>query len=354
MPDEDIVGSAVAGAPRLPLLVLDVVERYLDENGIGKGDVRARRIGEGSSNATFLLTRGGEQFVLRRPPRPPLPPSAHDVVREARLQRALAHQRVPVPRILAVEESGALLGVPFYISDFIPGDVLTRTLTPLLEEERERRRVTQSLVDTLAQIHGVDVQTPALAAFVRPGDFLERQVMRFTELWQHNATREIPAVEEVASWLALTRPDPVAPTVVHGDYRLGNVMVTRDSPARVAVVLDWEMGTIGDPRADLGYLVATYSDTAAPRSVLELSPVTALPGFLDRSELVDRYEAATGRDLGDLTWFETLALWKAAVFCEAIFRRYTAGELSHDRFAARLREGVPQLAEAALLASSAS
>ena len=155
-------------------------------------------------------------------------------------------------------------------------------------------------------------------------------------------------VEEVSAWLSRTVPDPLPPTVVHGDFRLGNTMVDRNEPSRILAVLDWEMGAIGDPRADVGYLLATYSEPGGPPSPLSTSLVTTLVGFPSRAELVDRYVARSGRDVEPLAWFEGLALWKAAVFCEAIYGRYLRGELgAEDERAARFEQGVPYLAEAA-------
>jgi aminoglycoside phosphotransferase (APT) family kinase protein len=346
----DIVETVAAETSRAPLLVLDRVRAFLDEHGLGSGDVRARRIGEGGgSNFTFLLERDEGTFVLRRPPRPPLPPSAHDVVREARLQLALREAGFSrLPTIVAVAEDESILGVPFYVMAYLDGHVVTDELVPGLEAESARRRLADDLVDALAEIHEADVTTPGLAAFARPGSYSERQVRRFTQLWEINKTREIPTVERVGEWLAGNVPSPLPETVVHGDFRLGNTMVAPDEPSRILAVLDWEMGAIGDPRADVGYLLATYSEPGGPPNPLGTSPVTALPGFPSRSELAERYVARSGRDVASLPWFEGLALWKAAVFCEAIYGRYLRGELgSEDERAARFEQGVPYLAEAA-------
>jgi aminoglycoside phosphotransferase (APT) family kinase protein len=330
------------------LLILDRVREFLDARGLGSGDLHAHRIGEGGgSNFSFLLERDdGSRYVLRRPPRPPLPPTAHDVVRESRLQLALAPLRIRVPNIRAVCEDETLLGVSFYVADYIDGDVVTTTLPKPLDADPEaRRRLGEDLVDTLVEIHEADIAAPALAAFVRPGNYAERQVRRFAQLWEVNQTRDLPAVVDVGRRLGEQLPDPLPPTVVHGDYRLGN-MVVREG--RIVGVLDWEMGAIGDPRADVGYLVATYSEPGGPDSPLGTSPVTATPGFPSRAELVERYIARSGRDVEPLAWFETLALWKAAVFCEAIYGRYLRGELtSDDDRASRFETGVPLLAEAA-------
>jgi len=333
------------------LLILETVRAFLDAHGLGSGALHARRIGEGGgSNFSFLLEREDETlYVLRRPPRPPLPPSAHDVVRESRLQLALAPLGIRVPNIRAVCEDESLLGVPFYVMDYIEGDVVTTTLpTPLDDDPAARRRLADDLVDTLVEIHSADVSVPELDAFLRPGNYNERQVRRFSQLWELNQTRDLPTVERVGRWLAANVPEQLSPTVVHGDYRLGNTIVTRERPERIAAVLDWEMGAIGDPRADVGYLVATYSEPGGSENPLGTSPVTAMNGFPRRSELVERYASQSGREVEPLAWFEALALWKAAVFCEAIYGRYVRGELTvDDTRASRFETGVPLLAETA-------
>jgi aminoglycoside phosphotransferase (APT) family kinase protein len=341
--------SEARGFLRPPLLVLDRLAAFLDDHGLGDGPIRAERIGDGGgSNFSFLLERGDQRYVLRRPPRPPLPPSAHDMVREARLQLALAPHAIRLPPILAVCEDEGVLGVPFYVMRYLDGYVVSTELPPGLEEPAARRVLGDELVDALVAIHAADVRDPALAAFARSGSYLERQVRRFSQLWEINATRELPLVVEVGRRLADELPEPLDSTVVHGDYRLGNLMVEREHPERVQAVLDWEMGAIGDPRADLGYLLATYAEPGGEPSPLGVSPVTALDGFPSKAELVERYVARSGREVGPLGWFESLALWKASVFCEAIYGRYTRGELgAEDARAARYEQGVPLMAESA-------
>jgi aminoglycoside phosphotransferase (APT) family kinase protein len=328
------------------LVPLDPVRAFLDEHRLGSGDMRVRRIGEGGgSNFTFLLERDAGRFVLRRPPRPPLPPSAHDMVREARLQLALrAAGFTRLPTIVAIGEDESILGVPFYVMEWLDGDVVTDCLPPAAEPQQ----LGEELVEALVEIHGADVTTPALAEFQRPGSYNERQVRRFTQLWEINKTRELPDVDDVARSLAENVPEQLDPTAVHGDYRLGNTMV-RDG--RIIAVLDWEMGAIGDPRADVGYLLATYSEPGGDANPLGTSPITATPGFPTKAQLVERYVERSGRDVQPLHWFEALALWKAAVFCEAIYGRFVRGELAEeDARASRFEQGVPRLAEEAAAA----
>jgi aminoglycoside phosphotransferase (APT) family kinase protein len=333
---------------RAPLLIPENVEAFLDGQGLGSGPIAASRIGDGGgSNFTFLIERSGERFVLRRPPRPPLPPSAHDMVREAGLQnaiRAAGFERLA--EIVAVCDDESVIGVPFYVMRFLDGHVITQELPPGLETEAARFALGMDLVDTLVEIHAA--QGPELEKFARPGSYLERQVKRFAQLWEINQTREIAAVDDVGRFLAQNVPDALPPTVVHGDYRLGNMMVSPADPTRIVAVLDWEMGAIGDPRADVGYLLATYSEPNGRVSALGSSPVTAEPGFPSRAQLVERYADRSGREVEPLAWFEALALWKAAVFCEAIYGRYVRGELgAEDTRAAIFEVAVPLLAETA-------
>jgi aminoglycoside phosphotransferase (APT) family kinase protein len=271
------------------------------------------------------------------------------MVREARLQLALAKQGIRVPPIVAVCEDEDVLGVPFYVMEFVEGTVILDALPAHLNASAEARRaVGLDLVDTLAEIHAVDIGAPDLQPFVRPGSYLERQVRRWQQLWDVNRTRELP-VPELGRRVAEAIPEPLTNSIVHGDYRIGNVMVSDDEP-RIVAVLDWEMGAIGDPRADVGYLAATYTGPDDPPNALGTSPATVTPGFPSRDELVARYEERSGRPVERLGWFEALAMWKAAVFCEAIYGRYARGELGEAPQAARFEEGVPRMVEAGFAA----
>jgi aminoglycoside phosphotransferase (APT) family kinase protein len=336
--------AQAAALPLPPLVVLQPLERWLDGHGLGSGPLRATRIGSGHSNATFRLERGAERIVLRRAPRPPLPPSAHDMLREARVLTALAG-RARVPDVLAVCRDSDVLGVPFYVMRELHGHVVTDELPAMLAAPEARRTAGLDLVDALAELHAVDVAAAGLGDLGRPDGYLERQVRRFEALWEHGATRDLPLVAELARWLRSRLPATGEAVIVHGDYRLGNVMLERDAP-RVLALLDWELATLGDPLADLGYLVATYSETASQPTALELSPATRRAGFPSRAELVERYRERSGRGVAGLAWYEVLALWKAAVFCEGLYGRYLRGETA-DPWTASLDEGVPGLLRAA-------
>ena len=331
-----------------PLVVREPLEAFLDRHGIGEGRLEAERIGEGHSNFTFLVRRGDARVVLRRPPRPPLPPSAHDVLREARLLRALESTDVRVPRVVAVGDDESVLGVPFYVMEEMEGTVVTSDVPSALDTEEGRRRLCEELVDALVEVHAVDWRACGLEGYGKPTGYLERQVRRFTGLWDYNKTREVPVVEEVRDWLADNLPESPESTIVHGDYRLGNVMVADEPPARLVAIFDWELSTIGDPLADVGYLTVTWAqaDDPADTTFARLSAATRKPGFMTREELTARYEERSGRSVSRLNWYQALAMWKAAVFMEGNFKRYTLGA-SDDPYLALFDEGVPALAEKA-------
>jgi aminoglycoside phosphotransferase (APT) family kinase protein len=333
-------------APTTELLPTAPLEAFLDAHGLGSGPVTATRIGDGASNLTFLIERGDARVVLRRPPPPPLPPSAHDMVREARVQLGLARAGVRVPRILAVCEDESVIGLPFYVMEEVAGEVVCDELPPALDTPEDRRELGFALVDALVELHAVDWQACGLEGIGKPSGYLARQLRRWSGLWEINATRELAACAKVGEALAADVPESPPTTVVHGDYRLGNVMIAPDPPARVAAILDWEMATLGDPLADLGYLIVSWSESGAVEHPLLLSTATAQPGFATRAELVARYAERTGRDVSRLEWYQAFALWKASVFCEAIYGRYLRHE-REDPWAAALCDGVPRLLEVA-------
>lgn len=207
-------------------------------------------------------------------------------------------------------------------------------------------------VDALAELHSLDVSTGDASTLGRPEGYLERQVERFASLWPKVSRRTMPEVDRLAGWLRDHLPVSSRASVVHGDFRIGNIMFRAEGPPTVQAILDWEMATLGDPLADLGYFVATYADDRAAPTPLELTTVTRGPGWPRRADIVERYVAQTGADVSQLAWHQTLALWKAAVFCEAIHTRWLNGERPGDTFGPTLTEGVPVLlAQAAMHAA---
>jgi aminoglycoside phosphotransferase (APT) family kinase protein len=332
-----------------PLIVREPLEEHLAEHLPGRSrEIELERIGEGHSNVTYLVRRGGERFVLRRPPRPPLPPSAHDVLREWRLLDAIKDADVRTPRTLLACADEDVIGAPFYIMEYVEGSVITSEVPAPLDTREERRRIGLDLIEALVEMHAVDWQACGLEGFGKPTGYLERQLRRFNGLWEINKTRELPRVQEVGDWLAANLPDSPTATIVHGDYRLGNTMVADDPPGRLIAIFDWEMATIGDPLADVGYLTITWAQEGdAPNTMFSaLGAVTRQEGFPTRDELIAHYEERSGRSMTDLRWYQALALWKAAVFMEGNYKRSLAGT-TDDPYLKLFDEGVPMLAEAA-------
>jgi aminoglycoside phosphotransferase (APT) family kinase protein len=332
-----------------PLIIRENLERYLAERlPTETTEIELERIGEGHSNITFLVTRGDDRVVLRRPPRPPLPPSAHDVLREWRILDAVKDTDVRAPRTLLACDDESVIGAPFYVMEYVEGTVVTSEIPPALDSTDECRRMGESLVDALVEVHAVDWQAVGLEGYGKPTGYLDRQLRRFTGLWEHNKTRELPRVQELADWLAANKPESPPATIVHGDFRLGNTMVANDPPARIIAIFDWELSTIGDPLADLGYLTVTWAQPGDPEDTMysSLTSVTRRGGFPTRDELIAHYEERTGRSMSDLRWYQTLALWKATVFMEGNYKRSLAGT-TDDPYLKLFDEGVPRLAEAA-------
>lgn len=327
-----------------PPLISEPLEAFLAAAGIGEatGGLVASPLGDGHSNLTFLLEIGERRAVLRRPPHGPLPPSAHDVIREASLLQALGAAGLRVPRVLASCEDANLIGAPFFVMELIDGRVLTTEPPASVGDERVRARLGSEVVENLVEIHAVDIASGELARFGRPDAFLERQIKRFGGLLEGNATRPLPDLEWVRDWLAENLPASPTPAIVHGDYRLGNLMFDRAEP-RLIATLDWELSTLGDPLADLGYLMAGWARSDHPRNpVNELSTVVDAPGSPTAAEVAASYFELSGRAPVDMGWYQALALFRAAVFLEGSFKRFRAGTTA-DAWFASLEAGVPEL-----------
>jgi aminoglycoside phosphotransferase (APT) family kinase protein len=251
--------------------------------------------------------------------------------------------------VLAIGDDEAVIGAPFYVMERVAGEVVSDAVPPALDTPAQRRRLGEELVDALVEVHGVDWRAYGLADFSHdPGRYLERQLRRFGGLWEQLRTREIDAVDEAGAWLREHLPQSGAATIVHGDYRLGNTMMATTAPARLVAIFDWEMATIGDPLADLGYLCALWVQRDDPPlpGLFEFGGVTRRDGFPTREQLVARYEQRSGRAMTDIRWYRTLALWKAAVFMEGNYRRAVSGS-TDDPWLKGFGDGVVELAERA-------
>lgn len=344
---DDVVRTHEQGAanPREPLLVIEPLLGFLKDHGLdAPAELDAEPLGDGHSNVTFALSTG---VVLRRPPRGPLPPSAHDVLREARLLAALEPTAVRTPRIHAVCDDPAVIGAPFYVMERVEGEVITDAVPPELDSDEQRRRIADELIDGLVELHAVDWDAVGLQNFAKPTGYLDRQLRRFAGLWEHNRTRDIPEIAQAGAWLKDNLPSSPQATIVHGDYRLGNTIYGAAAPARLNAILDWEMATIGDPLADVGYLMIHWLQADDRPNSFTLQAVTTRPGFPTRAQLVQRYERRSGRTVSELDFYVVLALWKAAVFMEGNYKRALQGS-TDDPYLKTFGDAIIELAGRAL------
>jgi aminoglycoside phosphotransferase (APT) family kinase protein len=304
---------------------LETLGHYLADRELCGPTVTARPIGDGHSNLTFLVGDGQQTVVVRRPPPPPIPAGAHDVVREARLVAALAGTGVPVPRVLAVLSPGEIVDVPVVITEFVDGEVITETTPEALANPQTRREIAESAVDTLAELHRVDWQAAGLAEFGKPDGFNERHLRRVSSLVAGDDGMLPPEFAGLASWLGENVPKESAHAIVHNDFRLGNLMIQSQAPGRVAVVLDWELATIGDPLFDLGYFLSSY-----PQPGEFLTPTTQMgtavleAGYPTRDELRGRYCEHMNIDATNIGWYCALAQFKLGALYEYGRRRASA------------------------------
>jgi aminoglycoside phosphotransferase (APT) family kinase protein len=279
----------------------------------------------GRSNLTYVLN---DRYVVRRPPLGHVLATAHDMSREYRVISALAPTAVPVPETLLLCEDDSVLGAPFYVMRRVPGTVYRRRAQTDTLTAEQRRDLAHEMVDTLATLHHVDPASVGLAGFGRPEGFLTRQVARWAGQLERSRSRELAGAEELYQRLAASVPDSPRPAIVHGDFRLDNLMVD-PATLRVAAVLDWEMATLGDPLTDLGLLV-TYWDIMGKLELAAGNPITdsrgAEAGFPPGPELLERYATRSDLDLADLHWYVGLACYKLAVILEGIHFRFTQGK----------------------------
>jgi aminoglycoside phosphotransferase (APT) family kinase protein len=309
-------------------------------------------IAGGHSNLTFQVTdRTGHEYVLRRPPLSHVLASAHDMGREHKIISALWPTAVPVPEALGFCADVSVNGAPFYVMAFVPGVVLhdAEIATKALDERR-RRACGESFVDVLADLHAVDVDAVGLGDLAKKEDYIARQLKRWYGQFQQSKTRELPAVDRVHDALKARIPPQGRASVVHGDYRLGNC-ITDPVRGAIVAVLDWEICTLGDPLADLGYVLATWTQSTDPVAGAPGAPSLA-PGFPTRDEVLERYAKRSRRDVSKIDYYVAFAMWKSACIIEGVYARYLGGALGKtdvdlDQFKKRI-ESFAELAEQAV------
>jgi aminoglycoside phosphotransferase (APT) family kinase protein len=270
------------------------------------------------------------------------------MVREYKALAALGPYYAPAPRVYVLCEDLAVIGAPFFVMERRHGIVVRRTMPPeIADDPAVRRRIGEAAIDALADLHAVPVAGTDVATLGKPEGFVERQIRGWAERWQRAKTEELPTMEDLARWLVERVPPPVDATVVHNDFKLDNMMLDRADPGRVVAVLDWDMTTLGDPRIDVGTLLGYWPEASDPpeRLAIAMQP-TYLEGFPTRAEIIARYAARSGRDLGAIRFFEIFALFKLAVVLQQIYVRFVRGQTKDERFAA-MGESVRRLAEIA-------
>ena len=320
--------------------------------GAGDAPLHAALISGGRSNLTYAVGDDTHEWVLRRPPLGHVLPTAHDMAREHRIIRALADTAVPVPAALAFCDDVAVNDAPFYVMEKVDGVILRTPADLATLDAPAARRCSEALVDVLVAIHEVDYAAVGLGDFGRPDGYVERQVRRWGEQWERSKTRELPEIDELARRLRAAIPVSPPATIVHGDYRLDNVMLAPDDPGRIVAVLDWEMATLGDPLADLGLFLLYYARDE-DRTGTVGATISPAAGFLSRDEVVARYAARSGRDLSQLDFYEALAAYKLAIILEGIHARFLMGKTVGDGFQ-HIGSLVEVMVRGALDAASAS
>jgi aminoglycoside phosphotransferase (APT) family kinase protein len=307
-------------------------------------ELSARLLPGGRSNLTYEISDGVNTWILRRPPLGHVLATAHDMAREYRVMTALHGTAVPVPTTYALCEDDAVIGAPFYVMERITGTPYRHAAQLRVLGPERTRNISTRMVDVLAILHRVDPGSVGLADFGRPDGFLARQVARWRKQLDASYSRDLPGAAELHALLAEGVPEQSPPGIVHGDYRLDNILV--DDSDRLAAVIDWEMATLGDPLTDLALLV-TYQVVGTLAGDDAIADATTAPGFLTRDEMIERYVAGTGREPARFGFYLGLAAYKLAGVLEGIHFRYTKGQTVGAGFE-RIGDLVPLLLQAGL------
>ena len=334
--------SSVRAGEELDSKTLDAYLRErLPEVTAGSRDeaLEIRQFPGGHSNLTYLILYGDQEFVLRRPPVGPVAPTAHDMPREYKLLAAIHPHFSLAPKPVLLCEDTTVLGVPFYLMERRRGFIVRGSVPDAIGENLAlRKRISESVFDTLIKLHAVDIEATGIIQIGKPAGFVTRQVRGWSDRWQRSKTVELAEMDQLIQWLADRIPDEVNSdaTIVHNDFKLDNLMLAKDDPARIVAVLDWEMSTVGDPLVDLG-LALTYwtmlgGSAGKSDENSSLRAITNGPGWLTREEIIERYQNETGRDLSRIVFYETFARFKVAVVIQQIYFRFAKGQTRDERF----------------------
>jgi aminoglycoside phosphotransferase (APT) family kinase protein len=321
-------------APTVEGIDVERVERWFVDTIAGaEPPLTFELIAGGRSNLTYRVTDGGgRRFALRRPPLSHVLPTAHDMAREYRVITALGPTVVPVPETFGLCQDDDVNGRPFYVMEFVDGHIVRDAETAERELDLDaRRRAGESMADTLAALHAVDVDAVGLGDFAKREGYIERQLRRWYEQFRNSTVEGVDTATIIGSVhdrLAADIPPQVGTAIVHGDYRLDNSVLGPDGSVRA--VLDWEICTLGDALADLGLLMVYWTDAGDEAALLGVTPTT-VPGFPRRAEIQARYQAASGRDLGRLDFYVAFGYWKLACILQGVYARYVGGAAAGDR-----------------------
>ena len=305
------------------------VEGWFKQNVEGaEPPLEFSRISGGRSNLTFgVRDSNGGRWALRRPPLGKALGNAHDMSREVKCIGALQDSAVPVPPLAGFCEDESVNGAPFFVMDFVDGPIVRSAVEAEKFDEAERRKIGERVVETLVDLHEVDPDAVGLGDLGRKEDYVQRQLNRWQKQWEGSKTREVPLVEEVHDRLTERVPEQGPATIVHGDYRLDNMILSPSG--EIAAVVDWELSTLGDPLADVGMLMVYWGDPDE-QILPNVDPPTATPGFPGRDEIPALYSEKSGRDLSQIDFYVALGLWKLAVIAEGIVSRVKAGAYGKD------------------------
>ena len=286
----------------------------------------------GHANLTYLVKFGSHEYVLRRPPSGPLAVGAYDMAREFRSLSALWQVFPPASRPYFFCDDESILGAPFFVMERRSGLVIHKDMPEEhLNQPEVYKRLSEAVVDTLVDLHAVDYQAVGLETLGRPTGFVERQVRNWRKRWEQAKVEELPLMDELGEWLAAHIPTSPPPTLLHNDYKLDNLMVDSTDITRIVALFDWDQCTLGDPLIDLGLLLNYWTQHDDSKGRQEIAQMPVLPGFLSRDEIVQRYAQRSGRDVSDITFYETFALWKTAVVGMQLFVLYKNGQLQDER-----------------------
>ena len=319
-----------------------VVEWMASRPDLPKGPPEVRQFGGGKANLTYLLRfPRGEELVLRRPPLGPVAASSHDMTREFRVLSRLWRVFDKAPRAYALCEDTSVIGAPFFLMERREGVVVRGSIPERFgggEDTEANRRLSEVVIDTLAEFHAVEPSSCDLDDLGHPEGFLRRQIEGWSSRWEHAKHEENRLADELGVWLGENLPESPPPTLLHNDWRLDNMAVDESDPGTCTAVYDWDMATRGDPFADLGTLMGSWFDPDEAPDELRMMPTTT-PGWLRRHEAVERYGEVSGRDLRAVDWYLVFGSWKLAVILQQIYIRWLRGQTQDERFR-NLDEGV--------------